>query len=75
MNESDTCCGFGGTFAVKYTAISSAMVEKKVRNILATETEYIVSTEAVCLMNINSYCRRNKLPIKAVYIADILVGF
>ncbi|MDD3078540.1 MAG: (Fe-S)-binding protein [Paludibacter sp.] len=75
MNESDTCCGFGGTFAVKNTAISTALAEKKVRNAIATEAEYIVSTEASCLMNINGYIQKNKLPIKGIHLADILANF
>lgn len=74
MEESDTCCGFGGTFAVKNNAISSAMVEKKVINAQATEAEYIVSTEASCLMNINGYCAKNKLPLKGIHLADILAS-
>lgn len=74
MEESDTCCGFGGTFAVKNNAISSAMVEKKVQNALATHAEYIVSTEASCLLNINGYCTKNKLPIKGIHLADILAS-
>jgi len=74
MEESDTCCGFGGTFAVKNNAISTAMVEKKVQNALATHVEYIVSTEASCLLNINGYCTKNKLPIKGIHLADILAS-
>ena len=74
MEESETCCGFGGTFAVKNNAISSAMAEKKVLNALATNAEYIVSTEASCLLNINSYCTKNKLPIKGIHLADILAS-
>ena len=74
MEESETCCGFGGTFAVKNNAISSAMAEKKVLNALATKAEYIVSTEASCLLNINSYCAKNKLPIKGIHLADILAS-
>ncbi len=72
MEESDTCCGFGGTFAVKNNAISSAMAEKKVRNALETGAEFIVSTEASCLMNINGYCKKHNLPIKGIHLADIL---
>lgn len=75
MNESDTCCGFGGTFAVKHTAVSSAMAEKKVINALATGAEYVVSTEASCLMNINGYCAKHKSAVKGIHIADILAGF
>ena len=75
MNESDVCCGFGGTFMVKYVPISTAMVEQKVRNAIATGAEFIVSTEASCLMNIDSYINKQKLPIKVKHIADILASF
>lgn len=75
MNENDTCCGFGGTFAVKNNAISTSMTEMKVRNALETGAEFIISTEASCLMNINGYCTKNKLPIKGMHIADMLAEF
>ncbi len=74
MNESDTCCGFGGTFAVKNAAISAAMAEKKVLNALSTGVNYIVSTDASCLMNINGYITKHKLNIQGVHLADVLVG-
>ena len=74
MEESETCCGFGGTFAIKNNAISSAMTEKKVLNALATGVEYLISTEASCLMNINAYCTKNKLPLKGIHLADILAS-
>ena len=74
MNESDVCCGFGGTFSVKMGPISIAMVEQKVENALATGAEYIVSTEASCLLNIEGYIKRNKLPVKAIHVADILAS-
>ena len=72
MEECDTCCGFGGTFSVKNNSISVAMAEKKVENALATGVEFIISTEASCLMNINSYIAKNKLSIKGVHLADVL---
>ncbi|HNX88357.1 MAG TPA: (Fe-S)-binding protein [Paludibacteraceae bacterium] len=75
MEECETCCGFGGTFAVKNPDISSAMAEKKVLNALATGVEYIVSTEASCLMNINGYIAKHKLPMKGIHLADILSSF
>jgi len=74
MNESETCCGFGGSFSVKFNAISSAMVEKKVQNALNTQAAYIVSTEVSCLMNINGYCEKQKLPIRGIHITDILIN-
>ncbi len=72
MEESETCCGFGGTFAVKNPAISTAMAEKKVINAISTGAEFIVTTEASCMMNINGYCSKNKLAVKGIHLADIL---
>ncbi|MDD4488912.1 MAG: (Fe-S)-binding protein [Paludibacter sp.] len=74
MVERDTCCGFGGTFAVKNAAISSAMAEKKVQYALQTGASFIVSTEASCLMNVNGYIAKHKLPIKGIHLADVLSG-
>jgi len=75
MNECETCCGFGGTFAVKNPDISAAMAEQKVLNALETGAEYIVSTEASCLMNINGFIKKHKLPLKGIHLADILARF
>ena len=74
MEESNTCCGFGGTFAAKFHDISTAMTEQKVQNAINTGAEYIVSTEASCLMNMESYIRKQKLPIKTIHLADILAS-
>ena len=74
MEESETCCGFGGTFAVKNAAISTAMADKKVINAIATGAEYIVSTEASCLKNINGYCSKQHIPVKGIHLADILAS-
>lgn len=74
LPDSKTCCGFGGTFSAKHTAISSAMVEQKVRHAISTGASYITSTEASCLMNIAGYITKNKLPIKPIHIVDILAN-
>uniref|UniRef100_UPI00321643BD (Fe-S)-binding protein n=1 Tax=uncultured Draconibacterium sp. TaxID=1573823 RepID=UPI00321643BD len=72
MENLETCCGFGGTFAAKFHHISTAMTEQKVDNALKTGAEYIVSTEASCLMNMEAYIKKQKLPIKTIHLADIL---
>ncbi len=72
MDDTTTCCGFGGTFAAKFHSISTAMTEQKVEHALKTGAEYIVSTEASCLMNIQSYINKQKLPIKTIHLADVL---
>ncbi len=74
MEDTTTCCGFGGTFMAKYTTISSAMAEQKVEKALATGAEYIVSTDSSCLLNIESYITKQKLPIQTIHLADILAS-
>lgn len=74
MEESDTCCGFGGTFAVKNEPISIAMGEQKVEHALATGAEYIISTEASCLMHIQGIIDKQKLPLKTIHIVDVLAS-
>jgi L-lactate dehydrogenase complex protein LldE len=72
MNDVETCCGFGGTFAVKFEPISIAMAEQKVANALATGADYIISTDLSCLMQIDGYIRFKGHKLKAMHIADVL---
>ncbi len=74
MNDVETCCGFGGTFAVKFESISIAMADQKVTNALATGAEYIISTDISCLMHIDGYIRHKGLPLKTMHIADVLAS-
>jgi L-lactate dehydrogenase complex protein LldE len=74
MHESDTCCGFGGTFSIKMEPISTGMVHQKVEYALATSAEYIVGTDTSCLMHIDGYVKKQKKDIKILHIADILAS-
>lgn len=74
MENTDTCCGFGGTFSMKFPSISSAMAEQKVEWALQTGAEYIVSTEASCLMNVQGYISKQNKPIKTIHLADVLAS-
>ncbi len=74
MNDVETCCGFGGTFAVKYEGISIGMADQKVNNALATGAEYIISTDLSCLMHIDGYVRHKGLPLRTLHIADVLAN-
>lgn len=72
MQDNETCCGFGGTFAVKFESISIGMADQKVTNALATGAEYIISTDLSCLMHVEGYIREKRFPIKTMHIADVL---
>jgi L-lactate dehydrogenase complex protein LldE len=72
MPDTETCCGFGGTFAVKFEGISSAMAQQKVNNALAVGAEYIISTDTSCLMHLQAYIDKENLKIKTMHLADVL---
>lgn len=74
MEDSDRCCGFGGTFAVKYPEISAGMLKEKVTNILATGADVVVGCDLSCLMHIQGMLSRQELPMRAMHIAELLVG-
>jgi L-lactate dehydrogenase complex protein LldE len=74
MKENEVCCGFGGTFSVKFEPISVAMAEQKVKNALETGAEYIVSTDSSCLMHLQAYIDKQKLGIKTIHIIDLLAS-
>ena len=74
MKDTHVCCGFGGTFSVKFEPISTAMAEQKVHNALDTGAEYIVSTDSSCLMHQYGYIKKHKLPIKVAHIVDVLAS-
>lgn len=74
MADTDTCCGFGGSFAVKFESISIAMADQKVNNALATGADFIISTDLSCLMHLDGYIRHKGHPIKTMHIADVLAS-
>jgi L-lactate dehydrogenase complex protein LldE len=74
MKESETCCGFGGTFAVKFEAISIGMAQTKVASALETGAQYMITTDVSCMMHIQGYIDKNNFPIKTMHIADVLAA-
>lgn len=74
MADCEVCCGFGGTFAVKYADISNAMVEKKCANIAETGAEVVLAGDLGCLLNMAGKLRREGSAIKARHVAEVLAG-
>ncbi|MDD2791864.1 MAG: (Fe-S)-binding protein [Sediminibacterium sp.] len=74
MNDVETCCGFGGTFAVKFEPISTAMGDQKVTNAAATGAEYLISTDMSCLMHIDGCARHKETNLKVMHLADVLAS-
>ena len=74
MKDSDRCCGFGGTFSIKYPDISTAMVDDKIRNIIESGADTVTGCDISCLMNIQGRLSRMGSPIKVLHIAQLLAG-
>lgn len=74
MAENDICCGFGGTFSVKFEPISIGMADNKVDNAIATGAEYLISTDQSCLMHLQGYIKQKGYNLKTMHIADVLAS-
>ncbi len=74
MNDTDTCCGFGGTFAVKFEDISHAMADQKIGHALNTGATHIISTDLSCLMHLQGIIIKKNISITTMHIADVLAS-
>ena len=75
MKDCQTCCGFGGTFAVKFGNISTAMVDEKCDNISASGADAVVLGDLGCMMNIEGRLRRRgDENTKVLHVAEVLAG-
>ena len=74
MRDSGTCCGFGGTFCVKYPEISTRLVDEKCENVLATGAEVLLGGDLGCLLNIAGRLTRQSHPVRVLHVAEVLAG-
>lgn len=72
MDEGQSCCGFGGSFAVKFPQISTAMTQVKLGSAKKTEASYLISGDPSCLMQINGYFQRENANIECLHLAEVL---
>jgi L-lactate dehydrogenase complex protein LldE len=75
MRDYKLCCGFGGTFSVKFPEVSVAMGEDKVRSAIESGAEYLVANDSGCLMHIAGLIHRKRLPLKTMHLAQLLAHY
>jgi L-lactate dehydrogenase complex protein LldE len=75
MKDPDVCCGFGGTFCVKYPDVSNKIVGKKTSNIAASGATTLLAGDLGCLMNMAGKLSREGKAIKVRHVAEVLAGF
>jgi len=75
MTESETCCGFGGTFAIKFGEISARLADNKCRDIASTGADAIVLGDLGCMLNIEGRLRRRgDMKTRVLHVAEVLAG-
>ena len=74
LNDAEVCCGFGGTFCVKYPDISARMVTDKADAVIASGADVLVSGDLGCLMNIAGRLKRMDSPVRVYHLAELLAG-
>lgn len=74
MKDTETCCGFGGSFSVKFEPIAVGMGEHKLQNILDTGAQYVISTDTSCLMHLDGYAKKQGKEIKMMHLVDVLAS-
>ena len=72
LQDNQLCCGFGGTFSVKFPEVSVAMGEDKLRAAAAAGAEYLVANDSGCLMHLAGLIHRHGLPLKTLHLAEVL---
>jgi L-lactate dehydrogenase complex protein LldE len=74
MAAADACCGFGGTFAVKFPEISVAIADQKVGAILGSRADVVASGDVSCLLHLRGRLQRNAVPVRAMHLAEVLAA-
>ena len=74
LPDAEQCCGFGGTFSLKYPEVSSALASEKARAVASTGAEFLVADDYSCLMNISGRMSRLGIETKPLHLAEVLAG-
>jgi L-lactate dehydrogenase complex protein LldE len=74
LENSDACCGFGGTFSIKYPEISVAILDQKIEAIERSGVQAVVSGDASCLMQIGGRLSRKGSSVRVMHLAELLAS-
>lgn len=74
LPSDEWCCGFGGTFSIKFPELSAAMGLRKLRDAAAAGVEYVISPESSCLMQLEGLMRRAGTSARPLHVAEVLAG-
>ncbi len=72
MKSPETCCGFGGTFSIKFPDVSVSILDEKIESIIESGADTVLSADMGCLMHIGGALDRRNIPVKTMHIAELL---
>jgi L-lactate dehydrogenase complex protein LldE len=72
LPAAEECCGFGGTFAVKNAAVSTAMLDAKIESVVSSGAGAVCACDSSCLMHIGGGLRRRGAPVRPIHLAEVL---
>jgi len=72
LDDAETCCGFGGLFAVKMSDISGSLLDRKIASITRSGADTVVATDVSCLMHLAGGLHRKQIPVKTIHLAELL---
>lgn len=72
LQNSEDCCGFGGTFSITYGGISASMAEEKLNKVADTDADILIGSDLGCLMNLDGFAKKNDNNLKMMHIAELL---
>ncbi len=75
MENSSRCCGFGGSFSVKFDDVSAAIGEDKLNWISHSGARYVIATDVSCLMHLEGLLKRSHIPVETMHLAELLAKF
>lgn len=72
--DNEVCCGFGGTFALKYPELSCAMADRKIDDVATTSATHVVSSDPTCLLHLAGRAERRDAPLRTLHVAELLAA-
>jgi L-lactate dehydrogenase complex protein LldE len=74
LPAAENCCGFGGSFAVKYAEVSNAILQAKLRNVRSSGAEVLIANDCGCLMHMGGGLQRSESVVQTLHLAEVLAG-
>jgi L-lactate dehydrogenase complex protein LldE len=74
LGSPEECCGFGGTFCVKYPEVSAHIADRKIDELMASGASHVIGADLGCLLHLEGRMQKRGIAVQAVHVAEVLAG-